>query len=44
MNNVQDLTQLWAAQEKQLQQSVRLNTKTLKEIKTHKAEHKMRGY
>lgn len=44
MNNVQDLTQLWAAQEKQLQQSVRLNTITLKEIKTHKAQHKMRGY
>ena len=44
MNNVQDLTQLWAAQEKQLQQSMRLNTITLKEIKTHKAQHKMRGY
>ena len=44
MNNVQDLTQLWAAQEKQLQQSVRLNTMTLKEIKTHKVQHKMRGY
>jgi MFS family permease len=44
MNNVQDLTQLWAAQEKQLQQSVRLNTITLNEIKTHKAQHKMRGY
>jgi hypothetical protein len=44
MNNVQDLTQLWATHEKQLQQSVRLNTITLKEIKTHKAQHKMRGY
>jgi hypothetical protein len=44
MNNIQDITQLWAAQEKQLQQGMRLNTLTLKEIKTHKANHKMRSY
>ena len=53
-NNVQDLSQLRGIQQKQLQQrqlqqrqlqqSVRLNTMALKDIKTHKAEHKMRGY
>lgn len=44
MNDIQKLTDMWAAQEAQIEQSVKVNTLALKEIKSQKAQDKLRGY
>jgi MFS family permease len=44
MDNAQNFTQMWAAQEKIIQKNVQMNKVALKEIKTHKAQHSMRGF